>query len=51
MGLAASQGIINWVVIRELPLGEYDALRKWRNGTAKLMLVAALDRLSAEYET
>jgi hypothetical protein len=49
MGLAASQGVVNWVVVRGLPLGEYDATRKWRKGTACGHLLAALDRLSDAY--
>jgi hypothetical protein len=49
MGLAASQGVVNWVVVRGLPLTAYDATRKWREGRGKLELLAALDRLAVAY--
>jgi hypothetical protein len=49
MGLAASQGVVNWVVVRGLPLTAYDATRKWREGRGKLELLAALDRLAGAY--
>lgn len=49
MGLAACEGVVNWVVLRGLPLCDYDATRKWRNGAAKAQLEAALERLAGEY--
>jgi hypothetical protein len=49
MGLAASQGVVNWVVVRGLPLTEYDVVRKWQRHTARGMLLAALGRLAGEY--
>jgi len=51
MGLAASEGVVNWVVIKGFPLHEYDAVRKWRRGTASAQLKAALQRLSEAYGT
>lgn len=50
MGLAASEGVVHWVVIAELPVTEYDAIRRWRRHTARAQLVAALERLAVEYE-
>lgn len=49
MGLAASQGVVNWVVVRGLPLAVYDETRRWRKGTACGQLVDALERLAVEY--
>lgn len=49
MGLAAAEGVVNWVVVRGLPLGDYDGLRRWRKGVACMQLVAALDRLAEAY--
>ena len=49
MGLAAAEGVVHWVVIAGLPLGEYDKVRRWREGTGCAHLVAALTRLAKEY--
>ena len=49
MGLAASQGVVNWVVVRGLPLTEYDVVRRWQRHTSRGMLLAALGRLAGEY--
>jgi hypothetical protein len=49
MGLSASQGVVQWVVIAGLPLVEYDDVRRWRKGTGKEHLLAALDRLAGAY--
>lgn len=49
MGLAASQGVVNWVVIRGGGAAAYDAVRRWRKGTASAQLLAALGRLAVEY--
>jgi hypothetical protein len=49
MGLAASQGVVNWVVLRGGALSAYDAERKWREGRGKVELLAALERLVVEY--
>lgn len=49
MGLAASQGVVNWVVVRGGALSAYDAVRKWREGRGKDELLAALDRLAGAY--
>jgi hypothetical protein len=49
MGLAASDGVVHWVVIAGLPLDAYDATRKWRRHTAREQLLAALDRLAMAY--
>jgi len=49
MGLAASQGVVHWVVIAGLPLTEYDAVRRWQRHTSRGQLLAALERLVGEY--
>ena len=49
MGLAASQGVVQWVVIRGLPLKAYDASQSWRKGRGKIELVGALTRLADVY--
>ena len=49
MGLAASEGVVHWVVIAGLPLAEYDDIRRWRRHTARLQLLAAMDRLAEAY--
>jgi hypothetical protein len=49
MGLAAAEGVVNWVVIRGGALAHYDDIRRWRKGTACGQLVAALDRLAEAY--
>jgi hypothetical protein len=49
MGLSASQGVVHWVVVAGWPLTEYDAVRRWQRHTARGQLLAALDRLVAEY--
>lgn len=49
MGLAASQGVVNWVVVRGLPVTSYDEVRRWMRHTAVKQLVAALDRLAGAY--
>jgi hypothetical protein len=49
MGLAASETVINWSLIRGLPLGAYDSTRRWREGTASQMFKAALERLAVAY--
>lgn len=49
MGLAAAEGVVNWVVIRGGALADYDGLRQWRKGLACEQLVAALDRLAEAY--
>jgi len=49
MGLAASEGVVNWVVIRGGTLSDYDAVRRWREGRGRAELLAALDRLSVAY--
>ena len=51
MGQASAQGVVNWVIVRGLPLVDYDATRQWRKGTASAQLRAALERLAAEYGT
>lgn len=49
MGLAASQGVVNWVVLRGGSLADYDEMRRWRRHTAREQLLAALERLAAAY--
>lgn len=49
MGLAASQGVVHWVVVAGLPLASYDETRKWRKGTACGQMLAALERLAGAY--
>lgn len=49
MGLAASQGVVHWVVVAGLPLATYDETRKWRKGTACEQMLAALERLAEAY--
>ena len=49
MGLAASQGVVHWVVVAGLPLTEYDVVRRWRRHTAVGQLIAALERLADAY--
>lgn len=49
MGLAASEGVVNWVVLRGGSLADYDEMRRWRKGTSCMQLVAALERLAAAY--
>lgn len=49
MGLAASEGVVNWVVIRGGALADYDEVRRWRRHTARAHLLAALDRLAEAY--
>ena len=49
MGLSASQGVVQWVVIAGLPLVEYDDVRRWRRHTARGQLLAALERLADAY--
>lgn len=49
MGLAASQGVVQWVVIAGGSLSDYDAVRRWREGTGKDQLLAALERLAGAY--
>jgi hypothetical protein len=49
MGLAASEGAVNWVVLRGGSLADYDAMRRWRKGTSAGQLVAALARLTVAY--
>jgi hypothetical protein len=49
MGLAASQGVVHWVVIAGLPLTEYDTVRRWQRHTSRGQLLAALERLVGEY--
>ena len=49
MGVAASEGVVNWVVLRGGSLADYDEMRRWRRHTARDQLVAALERLAAAY--
>lgn len=49
MGLAASQGVVQWVVIAGGALSDYDAVRRWREGTGSRQLLAALGRLAEAY--
>lgn len=49
MGLAASQGVVQWVVIRGATLASYDRQRRWREGTGCAEMLAALGRLAEEY--
>jgi len=49
MGLAATEGVVNWVVMRGLPLSRYDEVRRWRRHTARRQLLAALDRAAEAY--
>ena len=49
MGLAATEGVVNWVVIRGGALADYDEVRRWRRHTARAHLLAALDRLAEAY--
>ena len=49
MGLAAAEGVVHWVVIAELPLANYDAMRKWRKGRGRAELIAALERLAIAF--
>lgn len=49
MGLEASEGVVDWVVIRGGTLADYDEVRRWRKGTARGHLLAALDRLAEAY--
>lgn len=49
MGLAASQGVVNWVVLRGGSLADYDEMRRWRRHTSREQLLAALERLAAAY--
>ena len=48
MGLAAA-GVVDWVVIAGRSLGEYDATRRWRKGSARMQLFGALGRLTTAY--
>jgi len=50
MGLAASQGVVHWVVVAGLPLASYDETRKWRKGTGCGQMLAALERLAGAYK-
>lgn len=49
MGLAASEGVVNWVVLRGGSLADYDEMRRWRRHTAREQLLAALERLATAY--
>ena len=49
MGLAAAGGVVNWVVIAERPLADYDATRKWRKGRGMVELIVALERLAMAF--
>lgn len=49
MGLAASEGVVNWVVLQGGSLSHYDEVRRWREGRGKVELLAALDRLAEAY--
>jgi len=49
MGLAAAEGVVHWVVIAGLRLRDYDAVRRWRDGTGCVQLVVALGQLAKEY--
>ena len=49
MGLAASQGVVHWVVVRGCGLAHYDEVRRWRKGTAKGQMLPALERLAEAY--
>lgn len=49
MGIAASEGVVNWVVLRGGSLADYDEMRRWRKGTSAMQLVAALKRLAVAY--
>lgn len=50
MGLVASQGVVQWVVIMGGTLADYDDVRRWRKGTASAHMVAALERLADAYQ-
>jgi hypothetical protein len=41
--------VVLWVVIHGKPIGGFDALRRWREGSAKRVLLPALQRLAVEY--
>ena len=49
MGLAATHGVVHWVVIAGGSLSGYDAEMRWREGGGKAQLLAALDRLATAY--
>jgi hypothetical protein len=49
MGLAVSQGVVHWVVLRGGTLADYDNVRRWRRHTARVQLLAALERLAEAY--
>jgi hypothetical protein len=48
MGLAASQGVVQWVVIQGRGVEAFDVERQRRKGVASAELVAALERLAKE---
>jgi hypothetical protein len=50
MGLAASQGVVNWVVVRGGSLASYDEVRRWKEGRGKAELLPALQRLAEAYD-
>lgn len=49
MGLVASQGVVQWVVIEGRALGSFDARQRWRKGQGAVQLVGALERVAKEY--
>lgn len=48
IGMAAI-GVVLWVVVDCKTLSTYDAMRKWREGRGRALLVPALERLAIEY--
>jgi hypothetical protein len=49
MGLAASQGVVRWVVIEGKPVEAFDVAMQRRKGLASVELVAALERAAEAY--
>ena len=49
MGLSASQGVVQWVVIEGRPVEEFDTARRKRKGLASAELIEALSRAAEAY--
>jgi len=49
MGLVASQGVVQWVVIEGRALGAFDARQRWRKGMGAAQLVEALELVAGAY--
>lgn len=46
---AVAYPVLWWVVLSGGTLGDYDAARRWRHGTARVVLVAAAERMAEVY--